>query len=101
MPAPDPMPVGYRFADFEIQGELGLGHTCRVYKALDLRSDRVVALNVPFRLFRDHGSQMALMSRIGRLVTAGNKRICALGQCDGVTWVSVEYVEGQDAAVDR
>jgi tetratricopeptide (TPR) repeat protein/predicted Ser/Thr protein kinase len=85
---------------YEIQQTLGEGGMGAVYKAKDLALDRVVALKV---IRPDLAKNSAIIDRfkqellLSHRVTHRNViRIYDLGEGDGVKFITMEYIEGQD-----
>jgi len=89
--------LGGRYEILELLGEGGMG---AVYKARDTAVDRVIAL----KLIRpDLAGNPAILQRfkqelvLSRQVTHRNVvRIYDLGEADGLQFITMEYVEGQD-----
>ena len=78
-------------------GEGGMG---AVYKARDLEVDRVVALKV---IRPEYANRTEILARfkqelvLARQITHRNViRIFDLGQADGIRFITMEYVDGQD-----
>jgi eukaryotic-like serine/threonine-protein kinase len=91
---------GTRLGPYEIQQLLGSGGMGRVYRALDTRLERIVALKV-LREDTLH-SQANLRSRFEREAVAASRlshpHICALydvGRHEEVDFLVMEYLEGQ------
>ncbi|MHB8055667.1 MAG: protein kinase domain-containing protein, partial [Candidatus Aminicenantales bacterium] len=100
---PDPLdfPPGTRFADrYQIIEEIGYGSMGRVFKARDLKLDQIVAL----KMIRpeDAASPMILNlfkkeAQLTRSLSQENIiRVYDLGESQGVTFISMEYVAGQN-----
>ena len=89
--------LGGRYEILELLGEGGMG---AVYKAKDTAVDRLIAL----KLIRpDLAGNPAILQRfkqelvLARQVTHRNViRIYDLGEADGLKFITMEYVEGQD-----
>lgn len=89
--------LGGRYEILELLGEGGMG---AVYKARDTAVDRLIAL----KLIRPElAGNPAILQRfkqelvLARQVTHRNViRIYDLGEADGLTFITMEYVEGQD-----
>ncbi|MBZ5568384.1 MAG: protein kinase [Acidobacteriia bacterium] len=99
-PAPALSPgtvLGGRYQILELLGEGGMG---AVYKAKDVEVDRLIAL----KLIRPElASNPAILQRfkqelvLSRQVTHRNVvRIYDLGEAEGVKFITMEYVEGED-----
>ncbi len=87
-------------ARYEILGLLGEGGMGAVYKARDTAVDRLIALKV---IRPDLASNPAILQRfkqelvLARQVTHRNViRIYDLGEADGLKFITMEYIEGQD-----
>ena len=85
---------------YEIQQTLGQGGMGAVYKAKDLELDRVVALKV---IRPELAKNPAIIDRfkqellLSQRVTHRNViRIYDLGEGDGVKFITMEYIEGED-----
>src|SRR5579884_594440 len=85
---------------YEIQQLLGEGGMGAVYKARDIELDRLVALKV---IRPELAGNPAILQRfkqeliLARQVTHRNViRIYDLGEADGIKFITMEYVEGED-----
>ena len=85
---------------YEIQKLLGMGGMGAVYKARDLEVDRTVGLKV---IRPDLAGNPAILARfkqelvLARQVTHRNIiRIYDLNEADGVKFITMEYIEGED-----
>src|SRR3954447_6510630 len=92
--------AGDEFGGHRIEGVLGRGGMGVVYRAVDLRLDRVVALKLiapalsadeDFRRRFQRESQLAASVRQGNVVT-----IYQAGEADGLLFVTMELIEGTD-----
>jgi len=89
--------LGGRYQILKMLGEGGMG---AVYKARDLEVDRVVALKV---IRPEYANRPEILARfkqelvLARQITHRNViRIFDLGQGDGIRFITMEYVDGQD-----
>jgi serine/threonine-protein kinase len=88
---------------YRIVAPLGRGGMGEVYRADDLRLAQVVALKfLPARLARDAD----LLRRYRDEVTAARRiahpnvcRVYDLGEADGLTFLTMEYIDGEDLAL--
>ncbi|WP_330328975.1 serine/threonine protein kinase [Streptomyces sp. NBC_00536] len=115
VPAADAEPVrgrpsdlrGKRIAGYQVVDELGRGGMAVVYRALDLRLDRTVALkllapelarNDTFRARFAHESKVAAAIDHPHIVP-----VFEAGETDGLLYIAMRYVPGQDlrAMLDR
>ena len=85
---------------YEILGVLGQGGMGAVYKARDRELDRLIALKV---IRPELATDPAILQRfkqeliLSRNITHKNVvRIYDLGEADGIRFISMEYVEGED-----
>lgn len=92
--------VGRQVAGYRIQDEIGRGGMAVVYRARDLRLDRVVALkllapelarNDTFRKRFTHESRVAAALDHPHIVP-----VFEAGESDGVLYIAMRYVEGRD-----
>src|SRR3984893_7715135 len=94
-----PLSSGTKLGPYEILAPLGAGGMGEVYRALDTRLDRTVAIKVlPTHL----SSDTALKQRLEREAKAVSKlshpHICTLhdiGHQDGIDFLVMEYLEGE------
>jgi tetratricopeptide (TPR) repeat protein len=89
--------LGGRYEILKMLGEGGMG---AVYKARDVEVDRVVALKV---IRPEYANRPEILARfrqelvLARQITHKNViRIFDLGQAEGIRYITMEYVEGQD-----
>jgi serine/threonine protein kinase/tetratricopeptide (TPR) repeat protein len=85
---------------YEIQGVLGQGGMGAVYKARDRELDRLIALKV---IRPELATDPAILLRfkqeliLSRNITHKNVvRIYDLGEADGIRFISMEYLDGED-----
>ncbi|HZF93220.1 serine/threonine-protein kinase [Streptomyces sp.] len=92
--------AGRQVAGYRIQDEIGRGGMAVVYRARDLRLDRVVALkllapelarNDTFRKRFTHESRVAAAIDHPHIVP-----VFEAGETDGVLYIAMRYVEGRD-----
>ncbi|MBM3813626.1 MAG: tetratricopeptide repeat protein [Acidimicrobiia bacterium] len=90
------LPAGTLLGHYEIVGPIGSGGMGAVYKALDTRLDRAVAVKLM------HNSSPALRERFYRearaIATLQHPHICALfdiGAHEGSDYLVMEYLEGE------
>ncbi len=87
---------------YRILDEIGSGGMGRVYKALDLELEVPVALKV---IRPEYASADGIVERFKKEITIARKvthrnvaRIYDFGDAEGVKYISMEYLEGQDLA---
>jgi eukaryotic-like serine/threonine-protein kinase len=95
--------VGSVIADrYEIQKMLGEGGMGAVYRAVDRELDRLVALKVIRPDLAGHASILQRFKQeliLARKITHRNVvRIYDLGVSDGLRFITMEYIDGQDLA---
>ncbi|GAA2493117.1 serine/threonine-protein kinase [Streptomyces gobitricini] len=99
--------VGKQIADYRVESEIGRGGMAVVYRALDLRLERAVALkllapelarNDTFRRRFAHESRVAAAIDHPHIVP-----VFEAGETEGVLYIAMRYVAGQDlrALLDR
>jgi Tol biopolymer transport system component len=93
---------GVRLGPYEIVAPLGAGGMGQVYRAIDKRLDRTVAIKIISAGLVDRPDARQRFEREGRAVSKLNHpHICALfdvGQQDGVEYLVMEYLEGETLA---
>jgi len=106
-PAIGDFPAGSRIAGYQIQELIGRGGMAVVYRASDVRLDRLVALKVLApELTRESGFRQRFIreSRSGAAVDHPNViPVFEAGEADGVLFIAMRYVAGRDvrALIDR
>ena len=97
-----PLSRGDRLGPYEILSPLGAGGMGEVYKALDTRLDRTVAVKVLPEHIAQREDLRARFEREARAVASLNHpNICTLydiGTQDGTGFLVMEYLEGQTLA---
>ena len=93
---------GTRLGSYEILSAIGAGGMGEVYKARDMRLDRVVAIKI---LSPEIASNRDLRERFEReartVASLNHPRICTLhdiGRQDGTDFLVMEYLEGETLA---
>ncbi|HEX9517822.1 MAG TPA: serine/threonine-protein kinase [Streptosporangiaceae bacterium] len=106
-PAIGDFPAGSRIAGYQIQELIGRGGMAVVYRASDVRLDRLVALKVLAPdLTRDSAFRQRFIreSRSGASVDHPNViPVFEAGEAEGVLFIAMRYVAGRDvrALIDR
>jgi CheY-like chemotaxis protein len=98
-PDPGKLPVGERFAGrYDIEDVVGAGGMGTVYRALDIELDETVAIKT---LLPEFVSDPGLVERFKREIRLARRishrnvvRAHDLGECEGVYYLTMEYVEG-------
>ena len=97
-----PLPAGTQFGPYQIQSQLGVGGMGEVYRALDTRLDRVVAVKIPPEHLGTNDAARQRFDREARSVSAlSHPNICQLydvGHQDGIDFIVMEYLEGETLA---
>ena len=93
---------GTKLGPYEIIAPLGAGGMGEVYRALDTRLDRSVAVKILPPHFSDDATRRLRFEREAKVISSLNHpNICTLhdvGQQDGVDFIVMEYVEGESLA---
>ena len=96
--------TGSRLGPYEIQSPLGAGGMGQVYRARDMRLDRIVAIKVlPEELASDPQFRVRFDREARTISQLDHPHICALydvGQQDGTSFLVMQYLEGE-TLVDR
>ena len=106
-PAIGDFPAGSRIAGYQIQELIGRGGMAMVYRASDVRLDRLVALKVLTpELTRDSAFRQRFIreSRSGASVDHPNViPVFEAGEAEGVLFIAMRYVAGRDvrALIER
>jgi Tol biopolymer transport system component len=94
-----PLASGAKLGPFEIQSALGAGGMGEVYRALDSRLDRTVAIKVLASHLSSSPELKQRMEREARAISALNHpHICQLydiGSQDGTDYLVMEFLEGE------
>ena len=97
-----PLTPGTTLGPYEIQAPLGAGGMGEVYKALDTRLDRTVAIKVlPERVAADPDLKQRFEREAKTISSLNHPHICTLhdiGEQDGVDFLVMEYLEGETLA---
>lgn len=93
---------GTKLGPYEIQSQLGAGGMGEVYRALDTRLDRTVAIKVlPSHLSSDPELKQRMEREAKAISALQHPNICMLhdiGTQDGTNFLVMEYLEGQTLA---
>lgn len=96
------LPSGTKLGPYEIQSPLGAGGMGEVYRALDTRLDRIVAIKVLPQHLSDDPLRRQRFEREARAISAlQHPNICTLfdvGHQDGTDYLVMEYLDGQTLA---
>jgi eukaryotic-like serine/threonine-protein kinase len=96
------LPAGSRLGPYEIESAIGAGGMGEVYKAVDTRLGRTVALKVLPPHFADDADMRGRFEREAQTIAGLNHpNICTLhdvGEQDGTRFLVMEYVEGETLA---
>ncbi len=105
LPLPDDRPVmaeGTPLGPYRIQAALGAGGMGEVYKAIDTRLDRTVAIKVlPRDVASDADSRRRFEHEARTVASLSHPHICPLfdvGEQDGQYFLVMEYLEGETLA---
>src|SRR5882757_7701503 len=94
--------AGTKLGPYEIKTPLGAGGMGEVYRALDTRLDRTVAIKVlPSHLSSSPESKQRFDREAKSISSLSHPNICTLydvGSQDGIDFLVMEYLEGQTLA---
>src|SRR5579859_3188475 len=97
-----PLTSGTKLGPYEIQSALGKGGMGEVYRALDTRLNRTVAVKVlPTHLSKDSEARQRFDREARTISSLNHPHICTLydvGHQDGVDYLVMEYLEGETMA---
>jgi Tol biopolymer transport system component len=97
-----PLTAGTKLGPYEIQSPLGAGGMGEVYRALDTRLDRAVAVKVLASHLSSSPELKQRMKREGRAISSLNHpHICQLydiGSQNGTDYLVMEFLEGETLA---
>src|SRR5882757_4933706 len=97
-----PLASGKQLGPYEIVSPLGAGGMGEVYRALDTRLDRTVAIKVlPSHLSSSPESKQRFDREAKSISSLSHPNICTLydvGSQDGIDFLVMEYLEGQTLA---
>src|SRR5580700_4992265 len=93
---------GTRLGPYEIQSALGSGGMGEVYRALDTRLERTVAIKIlPPHLSSDPEVQLRFSREARTISSLNHPHICQLydvGAQDGASFLVMEFLEGETLA---
>lgn len=97
-----PLANGIKLGPYEIVAPLGAGGMGEVYRALDTRLERTVAIKILPNDLSDDETRRQRFEREAKVISSLNHpHICTLydvGQQDGVDFIVMEYLEGESLA---
>src|SRR6266478_9019827 len=93
---------GTKLGPYEIQSPLGAGGMGEVYRALDTRLDRAIAIKIlPDHLSQNPEAQQRFEREARAISSLNHPNICTLhdvGHQDGTDYLVMEYLEGETLA---
>ena len=93
---------GTKLGPYEIQSQLGAGGMGEVYRALDIRLDRIVAVKILPAHLAEKSDARERFDREARAISSlSHPNICPLydvGSQDGLRYLVMEYLEGETLA---
>ncbi len=96
------LPAGTKLGSYEIQSPLGAGGMGEVYRARDLRLNRIVAIKIlPVHLAEQSGARERFDREARAISSLSHPHICQLydvGSQDGLQYLVMEYLEGETLA---
>jgi serine/threonine protein kinase len=101
-----PLPAGTRLGPYELTAEIGVGGMGQVYKAIDTRLERTVAIKILPSLMAYDREFRERFDREAKTISALNHpNICtlydvgeAIAGADSVRYLVMEYLEGESVA---
>jgi len=100
--ADQPGVIGQSLGHYQILSLLGVGGMGQVYRARDTKLDRTVALKLPPAEVASDAERMRRFVREAKAASALNHpnvaHIYEIGEAGGVSYMAMEYVEGQTLA---
>lgn len=97
-----PTLVGKQLDEYRLEALLGEGGMASVYRAVDVRLNRYVAIKVIQTSFRDNSSYVMRFEReaqaIAQLQHPNIITLYRFGDKDGLLYLAMQYVEGADLA---
>src|ERR1700757_909621 len=97
-----PLTSGSKLGPYEIQSQLGAGGMGEVYRALDTRLDRTVAIKILASHLSSSPELKQRMEREARTISSLNHpHVCHLydlGSHDGTDFLVMEFLEGETLA---
>lgn|GEM_PF-1764113 len=102
MTNPNDSLIGKTFDDYRIEKQLGAGGMAEIYRALDIRLKRYVAIKVIASDFRAHPDYSQRFEReaqsIARLDHPNIVHVYRYGETGGMHYIAMQYIEGADLA---
>jgi serine/threonine protein kinase/Tol biopolymer transport system component len=91
--------AGRRLGPYEVVSRIGAGGMGEVFRAVDTRLDRTVAIKILPAAFADNAQLRIRFEREAKAISQiSHPHICALhdvGQADGVEYLVLEFLEGE------
>ncbi len=95
--------IGRQLDEYRLEGLLGQGGMARVYKGMDVRLNRAVAIKVidtPFRADTDYIKRFEREAQaIAQLEHTHIVTLYRFGEADGLLYLAMQYIEGFDLSV--
>lgn len=97
-----PLSVGQRLGPYEVLAPIGVGGMGEVYRALDTRLDRTVAIKILPTQFSEDSEAKQRFDREARAISSlSHPNICQLydvGSQDGISYIVMECLQGETLA---
>jgi eukaryotic-like serine/threonine-protein kinase len=94
--------IGQQLDEYRLEGLLGKGGMARVYRAVDVRLKRYVAVKVIDTPFRAESEYTTRFEREAQAIAQLNHphivQLYRYGEADGVLYMAMQYVQGADLA---
>ena len=99
-PEPEPLPPGYRLADYVVVRELATARMGRVYEAKDTRLNETVAINVLAPQLRDTRGVDRFRGAFRKAFKKNRGRVHQYVEWDGIPFAVLAYSDDGSGVID-